>query len=217
LCPPAAVLRIKSTCRERRKEKKRKYQISVYHGVQNAQATNKKKPPFLLSFYVRRYPTYPLSKPDHATTYEATLGQGIPAIIVRMFTFDLVSFPQYPTYPACQGWLQHRHPARSDSRQRDDTEEICRRIWTCIQHRAGPFADAEGLAALLDYLGDNPWVQVFAVICDGFGKDNPRRPVRLWRDVDEELLDLVAGLTNFDPARRLITHEALGHRWFDGV
>lgn len=79
------------------------------------------------------------------------------------------------------------------------------------------FADEEGLVALLEYLDDNPWVQVFCIIRDGFGKEKPRRPVRLWKDMDADLRDLVAGLTSFDPAERLTAHEALEHRWFDGA
>lgn len=86
-----------------------------------------------------------------------------------------------------------------------------------LERQISYFADEEGLDALLDYLDDNPRVQVFCIIRDGFGKEKPRRPVRRWKDVDADLRDSVAGLTNFEPAERLTAHEALEHRWFDGV
>ncbi|KAI0542118.1 kinase-like domain-containing protein [Xylaria digitata] len=80
------------------------------------------------------------------------------------------------------------------------------------------FRDEEGLDALYQHLGDrNPWVQVFDILRCGFNKDNPRRPVSLWKDVDPELRNLVGGLTNFDPAKRLTAREALEHPWFKDI
>ncbi|KAI0406037.1 kinase-like domain-containing protein [Xylaria palmicola] len=80
------------------------------------------------------------------------------------------------------------------------------------------FADEEGLDALYKHLGgDNPWVQVFDILRGSFGKDNPRRPVSLWKDVDPVLRNLVGGLTNFDPAKRLTAREAMEHPWFKDV
>ena len=79
------------------------------------------------------------------------------------------------------------------------------------------FADPDGLDALLKHLGDSPWCEIFRVTRDGFSKSNPRKPFSLWRNVDADFKDLISGLTNFDPAKRLTAHEALAHRWFEDV
>ncbi|KAI1502568.1 kinase-like domain-containing protein [Biscogniauxia marginata] len=84
-----------------------------------------------------------------------------------------------------------------------------------LERQISYFADEEVLAVFLRYLGDNPWVQVFSVIRDNFNGENPRKPVS--QDVDADLRHLVAGLTDFDPAKRLTAHEALDHHWFDGA
>ncbi|KAI0857107.1 kinase-like protein [Xylaria cubensis] len=96
-----------------------------------------------------------------------------------------------------------------------DGEEILAHV---LERQISYFADEEGLDALYKHLGsDNPWVHVFDILRGGFGKDNPRRPVSLWKDVDPELRNLVGGLTNFDPAKRLTAREALEHPWFKDV
>ncbi|KAI8944636.1 kinase-like protein [Xylaria longipes] len=94
-------------------------------------------------------------------------------------------------------------------------EEILAHV---LERQISYFADEEGLDALYKHLGDdNPWVQVLDILRGGFSKDNPRRPVSLWKDVDPELRSLVGGLTNFDPAKRLTAREALEHPWFKDV
>ncbi|KAI0908438.1 kinase-like domain-containing protein [Ustulina deusta] len=96
-----------------------------------------------------------------------------------------------------------------------DGEDILAHV---LERQISYFADEEGLSAFYKHLGDdNPWVQVFDILRGGFNKDNPRRPVSLWKDVDLELRDLVGGLTNFDPAKRLTAREALEHPWFKDV
>jgi serine/threonine protein kinase len=47
----------------------------------------------------------------------------------------------------------------------------------------------------------------------GFNEDNPHSS----RKVDADFEDLIVGLTNFDPAKRLTTHETLAHKWFHDV
>ncbi|KAI0201524.1 kinase-like domain-containing protein [Astrocystis sublimbata] len=88
-----------------------------------------------------------------------------------------------------------------------------------IERQISYFASEEGLDAFYKYLGhDNPWAEgVFDVLRAGFNKDNPRKPFSLWQGVDPELKDLVGGLTNFDPEKRLTAREALEHSWFNGV
>lgn len=47
-----------------------------------------------------------------------------------------------------------------------------------IERQLFYFADKEGLAALLKYLGDSPWVEAFTVLrdhMDVFNDENPRR------------------------------------------
>jgi serine/threonine protein kinase len=39
----------------------------------------------------------------------------------------------------------------------------------------------------------------------------------LWKGIDEDLRDLITGLTKFDPAQRLTANEALEHKWFRDV
>jgi serine/threonine protein kinase len=46
---------------------------------------------------------------------------------------------------------------------------------------------------------------------------NPRKPFSLWKNIDADFKDLVSGLTNFEPTKRLTAHEALAHRWFSDV
>lgn len=79
------------------------------------------------------------------------------------------------------------------------------------------FADLDGLHGLLKHLGDNPWCEVFHTLARGFGTKNPRKPFALWAELDADFKDLVVGLTNFDPARRLTAHDALAHTWFADV
>lgn len=86
-----------------------------------------------------------------------------------------------------------------------------------LERQISYFADEKGLAGLLKHLGDSSWVQIFGVIRDGFNKDNPRRPISLWKDVDADLRHLIGGLTNFDPSKRLTAHEGLEHQWFKDV
>ena len=80
------------------------------------------------------------------------------------------------------------------------------------------FADPDPFLALLDHLGsDNPWLETLASIWNEFGDCNPRKPFSRLMDTPEDFKDLVCGLMNFDPAKRLTAHEALEHPWFDKV
>lgn len=84
-----------------------------------------------------------------------------------------------------------------------------------LERQISYFADAEGMAAFLHHLGDSPWREIFEVLRDGFGPENPRRPFCLWMGVDADFKDLVAGMTDFNPYKRWTAREALGHRWFE--
>ena len=86
-----------------------------------------------------------------------------------------------------------------------------------LERQISYFADEDGLNGLLRYLGDSPWCEVLKVIRDGFNRTNPPQPFSLWKNVDANFKDLIGGLTNFDPAKRLTAHEALSHRWLRDV
>ncbi len=77
-----------------------------------------------------------------------------------------------------------------------------------LQRQISYFADLESFNGLLRHLGDSPWCQ-----------ENPREPFYLWNmePIDSDLKDLIGGLTNFDPAKRLTASEALSHKWFHDV
>jgi serine/threonine protein kinase len=86
-----------------------------------------------------------------------------------------------------------------------------------LERQISYFADEDGLNGLLKHLGDSPWCEVFQVIRDDFNKANSRKPFYLWKNVDVDFKDLVSGLTNFEPAKRLTAREALAHRWFRDI
>ncbi|MCJ1280773.1 hypothetical protein MMC26_000090 [Xylographa opegraphella] len=88
-----------------------------------------------------------------------------------------------------------------------------------LERQISYFADRESLDGLLRHLGDSPWCQVLETLRDGFNKENPREPFVLWnmQPLDSDFKDLIGGLTNFDPARRLTAREALEHKWFRDV
>ena len=85
-----------------------------------------------------------------------------------------------------------------------------------LERQISYFSDPEGLQGLLDHLGDNPWCDILAIIRSGVGiEENPARPFQIRKGVDSVFKDLIKGLTNMDPARRLTAREALAHQWFD--
>lgn len=87
-----------------------------------------------------------------------------------------------------------------------------------LERQISYFASEESLAAFMKYLGtSSPWVEIFAGVRDGFNAENPRRPLALWKDVSPEFKRLLAGLTDFDPEKRLTAREALEHPWFREV
>ena len=88
-----------------------------------------------------------------------------------------------------------------------------------LERQISYFADLESFNGLLRQLDDSPWCQVLEALRDGFNKRNPREPfVRLTMDpLDSDFKDLIGGLTNFDPVKRLTAGEALSHTWFDDV
>ncbi|MCJ1342295.1 hypothetical protein MMC31_000476 [Peltigera leucophlebia] len=86
-----------------------------------------------------------------------------------------------------------------------------------LERQISYFADKDGMNGLLKHLGDSPSCDVFEVIRDGFNEANPCKPFSLWKGVGTDFKDLIGGLMNFDPTKRLTAHEALAHRWFGDV
>lgn len=83
-----------------------------------------------------------------------------------------------------------------------------------LERQISYFGDEAGINRLMEYLGDSPWCEVLKVLRDGFNKNNPRKPFCLWKDIDADFKDLIGGLTNLDPRKRLSAHKALEHKWF---
>jgi len=88
-----------------------------------------------------------------------------------------------------------------------------------LERQISYFADLDSLCGLMKYLGDSLWCQVLQITAEGFNKENPREPFSLWKmeHLDSDFKDLIAGLPNFDPAKRFAADEALSHVWFQDV
>lgn len=87
-----------------------------------------------------------------------------------------------------------------------------------IEKQLAFFADPDSLRRFMRSLeDDSPWRKVFKDIGARFGEGHPRTPVSLWHGIDADLKDLIARLTRFEPEKRLNAHEALAHKWFEGV
>ena len=80
------------------------------------------------------------------------------------------------------------------------------------------FEDEQGIDGLLEHLGDGLGSKLFRILLRGLDKANLcNNPFSRWEDIDAEFRDLVGGLMNFDPAKRLTAREALAHGWFADV
>ncbi|KAL1640939.1 hypothetical protein SLS58_006555 [Diplodia intermedia] len=86
-----------------------------------------------------------------------------------------------------------------------------------LERQTSYFGDEDGMNGLLEYLAASPWCEVLQILRQGFSKDNPRMPFSLWKGVDSDFKNLIGGLTNLDPRKRLSAHEALSHKWFADV
>ena len=101
-----------------------------------------------------------------------------------------------------------------DGLENEDAGEIHTEI---LKRQISYFADEDGLNALLENLDDSYFGRVFWGLGAGVNEKNPRKPFSRWENVDADFGDLIGGLTNFDPAKRLTAHQALAHRWFADV
>ncbi|CZT14128.1 related to calcium/calmodulin dependent protein kinase [Ramularia collo-cygni] len=100
-----------------------------------------------------------------------------------------------------------------------DLPEEIEPLAVILERQISYFAEEQDLHAFLRYLGHKPeWVEIFQVVARVFEEGQPRRPFRRWKGIDVDQVDafrnLILGLMNFDPARRLTTQQALEHEWF---
>ncbi|KAI4126993.1 MAG: hypothetical protein LQ338_003448 [Usnochroma carphineum] len=107
-----------------------------------------------------------------------------------MFSFAIV----------CIYAMQRRIIFFVDEKELEEGEHILSHV---LERQISYFADLDGLDALFKHLGDSPWCDIFRTLRDGFNAENPRKPVALWQGIDAEFKDLIIGLTNFNPAKRL--------------
>ncbi|KAK2749961.1 hypothetical protein FQN55_002678 [Onygenales sp. PD_40] len=101
-----------------------------------------------------------------------------------------------------------------DESELGEGEEILAHV---LERQISYFADEEGIQGFLEYIRGSPYAEIFRVIRDGFGKQNPRRPFALWEGVDPVFKDLVCQMTAFDPRKRITACKALAHPWFEGI
>lgn len=86
-----------------------------------------------------------------------------------------------------------------------------------LQRRVSYSGDAEGLNGLMTHVGDEQVnCQVLSMLWDERNEAHiPYEPFSQWPDLhDEAFIDLMKGLMNLDPVRRLSAHQALQHPWF---
>lgn len=90
----------------------------------------------------------------------------------------------------------------------------------CLQRQVSYFGDWEGVEGLLKHIGDDDTnCQVLRMLWeDRLEEYIPYKPFSEWADgTDVVFKDLIRGLTNLDPAKRITARQALEHPWFAGV
>lgn len=91
-------------------------------------------------------------------------------------------------------------------------------IVVILENQISYFADAEGFQALLDSVDLRQyWYDVLTAVISSFNEDYPMKSLSHWTGMDQDFKNLLIGLTNFNPAKRLTAKEALEHKWFADV
>ncbi|KAF1808533.1 kinase domain-containing protein [Eremomyces bilateralis CBS 781.70] len=88
-----------------------------------------------------------------------------------------------------------------------------------LQRQVSYFGDREGLNGLMKHVGDEEVnCQVLRMLWEERAADYiPYEPFSNWSDVDDaELKDLMQGMMNLDPTKRITARQALEHPWFAG-
>ncbi|EER25435.1 Protein kinase domain containing protein [Coccidioides posadasii C735 delta SOWgp] len=89
-----------------------------------------------------------------------------------------------------------------------------------LQRQVSYFGDKDGLNGLMKHLGDDERnCQILGMLWeDRFEDYIPYKPFSEWQDVSDEVFkDLIRGLMNLDPAKRITARQALKHPWFADV
>lgn len=89
-----------------------------------------------------------------------------------------------------------------------------------LQRQVSYFGDQEGLDGLKTHLGDD---EISLTVLTMLWEDRhepyiPYKPFVEWPDVKDAVFkNLILGLMNLDPAKRITAQQALEHPWFKGV
>ncbi|KAI5373356.1 hypothetical protein J4E82_008001 [Alternaria postmessia] len=88
-----------------------------------------------------------------------------------------------------------------------------------LQRQISYFGDKEGLNGLMKHVGDEEVnFEVLEMLWEERAADYiPYVPFSEWTGVDLAFKDLIRGLNNLDPSRRLTACQTLDHPWFEGV
>jgi serine/threonine protein kinase len=88
-----------------------------------------------------------------------------------------------------------------------------------LQRQISYFGDKNGLNGLMKHVGDEEAnCEILAMLWEERAADYiPYVPFSEWTGVDSAFKDLIRGLNNLDPSRRLTACQALDHPWFEGV
>jgi serine/threonine protein kinase len=88
-----------------------------------------------------------------------------------------------------------------------------------LQRQVSYFGDKEGLNGLMKHVGDDEVnCQVLRMLWEERTEDYiPYEPFSDWPDVsDAGFKDLIRGMMNLDPTKRITARQALEHPWFAG-
>lgn len=88
-----------------------------------------------------------------------------------------------------------------------------------LQRQVSYFGDREGLNGLLTHVSDDETnCMVLRMLWDERSEEYiPYKRFSEWSDVGDAVFkDLIRGLTNLDPTKRVTAREALEHPWFAG-
>ncbi|RYN78274.1 hypothetical protein AA0120_g11012 [Alternaria tenuissima] len=88
-----------------------------------------------------------------------------------------------------------------------------------LQRQISYFGDKEGLNGLMKHVGNEEAnCEILGMLWEDRAADYiPYVPFPEWEEVDSTFKDLIQGLNNLDPSRRLTARQALDHPWFEGI
>ncbi|PKY01354.1 putative calcium/calmodulin dependent protein kinase [Aspergillus campestris IBT 28561] len=93
-------------------------------------------------------------------------------------------------------------------------------IFIRLQRQVSYFGDPEGINGLSKHLADDEFGrEALQMLWDERLEEHiPYRPFAEWPEItDPDFKDLISGLTNLDPAKRITARQALAHPWLAGI